>query len=286
MEEEASVITPAEAPALYCISFDMGIRNLACASLRVSHDAYEILDWRLMDVAEMAGQGDTDLGEQKIEEAVDMFSATLAPHIGAWLAVFPQPPVCFIESQPIGLSANNIKAKVLSHVLQTMFSSRGIKVKFVSPALKLRGMAKAEADPGLTKEQAQKKSYTANKRFAMERVEALLQGPWADWYAARKGKKDDLCDALLQGIDAGREMLKPAPKTRAVKSSEPKPKKPRAATVAQKAADSAEADLKELTFRGLREVVDEGRSLSSTLGDDKTQVWEHAWTSASKKRQR
>ena len=133
------------------------------------------------------------------------------------------PDVVYLESQPLGQMARNVKTKTLSHVIQAFMQAREIRVEFVSPKKKLKGM-------GITG------SYGDNKKFAIEKSLSLLkecgQSTWHEWFESKGGKKDDLADALLQGYYAAKDEL--------VKSS--KPVKTRAPRKKQKRDSHADTE--------------------------------------------
>ena len=205
--------------ALTCISIDVGVKNLALARLEVSATAFRVRALQLEDVA-AAAKETRNLNDVPIEALVVMFVAHAAPVLAAHLAA-DAVSIAFIEAQPLGPHACNVKTKVLSHVLQAQLLQAGVRVVFVGSSKKLRGQEGASG-------------YAANKKFAVSRAAALLgeaqnETPSAAaWFAAVKGKRDDLADALLQGVYAARDELvrlaRAAPRRRAAPPRGPKVK--------------------------------------------------------------
>ena len=136
----------------------------------------------------------------------------------------------FLEQQPLGTgeaAARNIKTKVLSHLLQACILRElpGVAITFVSPRKKLRH---AQVALGRAPE-----TYADNKRAAKLLTPLVLRQLGAAAAALdferRKGKKDDLADALLQGLYAAEDWAEEERKRikRVQKSQEPvREKKP------------------------------------------------------------
>jgi hypothetical protein len=157
--------------------------------------------WDVVDVAASAGVTDLNVNSVKVEVLVDIYVRGLLPFLDAWLEGVS---MAFLESQPLGSAACNVKTKTLSHVLQAMIVSRGIPVRFVSPSLKLRAMTEAVDGEG----------YAANKkfavRFALKTLDESGMGEWSAWFGHKvesKEKCDDMADAFLQGLLAGQDEI-------------------------------------------------------------------------------
>lgn len=178
-------------------SFDLGMRNLAwCVLERDGPCAWppkgaRVLSWKLVDISE--GKVD-DLQGADISQCVEMLIHTLKAH-AAELVV----DHVFLELQPTSrMGVSNIKTKVLSHICQGYFYEHGIPVTFVSPKLK----NSVPCDEVVEGTPAQ--MYAARKKHAIAStgvaLAALDDKEWIAWWAHRKGKKDDLADAFLQGL--------------------------------------------------------------------------------------
>lgn len=127
-----------------------------------------------------------NVNKASIETLVDLFVDRLEPKLDYLLK---HVSIVYIEQQPMGIRAMNMKTKVLSHVLQAMLRSRHMPYEFVSPKLKLNSNAETV-------------SYAANKKTAIRRAEELFDPYGRSLYDDMKAKKmklDDVCDAFVQG---------------------------------------------------------------------------------------
>jgi hypothetical protein len=181
------------------VSVDIGWRHLAYADMTISLATLEVHSWEIVDIIE---DDKINVNTTTTEDLIKISAPMLGKIVDTWVTF--KPDVIYLESQPLGQMARNVKTKTLSHVIQAFMQARGIRVEFVSPKKKLKGM-------GLTG------SYGDNKKFAVEKSLVLLkecaQTTWHEWFEAKGGKKDDLADALLQGYYAAKDEL--------VKSSKP-----------------------------------------------------------------
>lgn len=217
------------------LSFDVGTKNLAQCDLSVDAEAFAVHSWSVGTcVAE-----DLNVNKTPIHVLAPEFSKTVKKCAKEWLFEANGQPKpldrVFIENQPMGGrgSARNLKTKILSHVLQCMLLDMrpDVPVTFVHPGLKLKDMPRGE----------EKNTYRQNKLYAIEKTTELVSGPTCSTIEAckkifvdakKKTKKDDLADAFLQGLFAGRmyargDVIEPeAEKKKAVK--EPKAKEPKA----------------------------------------------------------
>ena len=187
------------------LSFDVGIKNLGACHLRLSdRGAVSIADWRVLDIGPGA---DGDLVKSCIA-AMDAAFGGLDEAAVDLVA---------IENQP-GLV--NPKMKSVQAVIHAFFAMRrpGTPVVYVAASGKIktaRAVTGAEAPPRAKRGQAaaavegggapKRTSYRDGKKVVIEAAEVLLRawGLDADLAAMRAHrKKDDLCDAFLQGVGA------------------------------------------------------------------------------------
>lgn len=180
------------------VSFDLGMRNLAwCVLERAApcdwppRDA-SVVAWHLVDISD--GLVD-DLQGADISECVKMLIDTLKRHADELLTA----EHAFLEIQPTSrMGVSNVKTKVLSHICQAYFYEHDIPVTFVSPKLK-NSVPCLDIVVGTPAQM-----YAARKKHAVTSTTAALASlgheSWIAWWAARKGKKDDLADAFLQGL--------------------------------------------------------------------------------------
>lgn len=181
------------------VSVDIGWRHLAYAKLDVTIETFTILEWAVVDIID---DETINVNKTSVEDLVKASAANFGAVVANWTC-----DVAFLELQPLGQMARNVKTKTLSHIFQAMLLARGIRVEFVSPKLKLAGL-----DAG---------SYGQNKKFAVETAYKLVaENEWKTTLDNAK-KKDDLADALVQGIYAARAELTPRPLKR---KREPKQK--------------------------------------------------------------
>lgn len=207
------------------LSVDLGVRNLAWCVLDRDKDAawadapfdgmkVTVHAWRLVDVTEYGSLADdTNLNDLDVADCVPMFIAALKAHreeltSGVELALLEQQPV----GRATGTGApivSNVRTKVLSHILQAFLLEHGVPdIRFVSPRLKTAGV--------------DTETYRDRKKAAVETVTACAPrlGEWGAWWDARRGKRDDLADAFLQGVAGAR---RPRPKSRAAKRPRAEP---------------------------------------------------------------
>jgi hypothetical protein len=214
------------------ISIDIGLRNFAwCTMVRSPcfEDTWKdapflgnsitIHDWNVDDVVKLYAPLDELISVNLNQTDI----ATIVPWFVSFLELRKKelcPPgldLALIEAQPTGhvlpggKSISNIKTKVLSHLLQAFYIQRKVPVKFVSPASKLKYATEYMSD---------KAEYSAHKKGAKLLTEACISKcgtEWADFWFKRKGKKDDLADAFLQGVCADLELKREKKHTQAKK---------------------------------------------------------------------
>ena len=186
------------------LSVDLGTRNLAWCVLTKSPDASlvcppfhkfkaDIHAWRLVDISN--GSSD-NMNDVDIATCVPWFVKTIREHfeemtLGVELALIEAQPTARIIGP--GKSVNNVKTKVLSHILQAMLLDTSIPVKFVSPSKKLKDAIMANPE-----------SYRDHKTAAVKLTDFAAKelGQWGVWWSSLKGKKDDLADSFLQAMYA------------------------------------------------------------------------------------
>ena len=170
----------------------------------------QILEWEVIDIVALNTEDAVNLNETDIATIVPWFVSTLKVYAKALCP--PDLELAMIEAQPTGhmlpggKSISNIKTKVLSHLLQAFYVERGIAVKFVSPACKLRDAKHLMEDAA---------DYGNHKKAAVQlTLEAMkaLDSKWLEHFQRQKRKKDDLADAFLQGVCGDLAEKKKAPK--------------------------------------------------------------------------
>ena len=173
------------------LSFDLGYKNLAFCVVDHTDETFLLRHWRVDDIVE----GHTKAKKPTIEILVKC----LVAHLENIEPLVEGVTDVLIEIQPVGFHRrSNTPMKVLSHVIQGYYCSRGkgLNVAFVSPKQKLKL-------PGCpdTKALKTKERYAAHKKFAVEKCRELLTaGGQEDMIALFAGskKKDDLADCFLQ----------------------------------------------------------------------------------------
>ena len=175
------------------LSFDVGTKHLAYCKVNVTEARqFQILDWQVLSVVPK----EVNVNKTPIEDLVVPFAQVCWEHRKAWLNDVDK---VFIEMQPMGRGARNLKTKILSHILQVLLhQERSVPVQFIHPSLKLKDM------PG-------KHTYRENKKYAVAKTEELLGGSLClqgkDLFIGKK--KDDLADAFLQGFYGTEAIAKP-----------------------------------------------------------------------------
>lgn len=170
------------------LSFDLGYKNLAwCVVEKEDNEDFRILEWRVDDIVE---------GFTKAKKpGIDKLTECMARHLQTMEPLTAGVTDVLIEIQPVGFHRrSNTAMKVLSHVIQAYYFQRGLKVKFVSPKLKL-GLPGCPATKGLKA----KERYALHKAFAIDKCRELVPEGWRERFEAWK-KKDDAADCLLQCI--------------------------------------------------------------------------------------
>lgn len=158
--------------------------------------------WEVVDI--VPPECTESLNSMRVEEFVPWLCAAFEVHKASMLYDRSGSPVeiVFLEQQPLGTgeaAARNIKTKVLSHVLQALIIHElgsVIPIYFISPKKKLRHATLVLGHAPT--------SYAENKKAAKLLAPILLEQLGDDdtskTFRKRKGKKDDLADAMLQAV--------------------------------------------------------------------------------------
>ena len=134
-------------------------------------EMHELIEW---DVVDIINDDAININKSTLELLISRATPKLISLCDVWIPwLLEEDGVVFLESQPLGPMACNVKTKTLSHILQAFFQSRGVRVSFVSPKLKLRGMESTKTATGT--------QYAANKKFSVERVKSLITESWLHW---------------------------------------------------------------------------------------------------------
>jgi hypothetical protein len=178
------------------VSFDIGLRNLAWCDLILDEDI-QLNHW----VVESAVDENINVNATSLEFFVEPFTK-LCVSIVQRLKDMDCIDAILIESQPMGHgrsfggtsmggSPRNLKTKVLSHILQSIFIQNGLnaeKIHFISPMLKLRECPTPYRE----------RNYKDNKKWAIEKTLQLIEKTsWNELFVG--SKRDDLADCFLQG---------------------------------------------------------------------------------------
>ena len=190
------------------LSFDVGLRHLAYAILLVDDGEPRLERWGVIDVME-------GLEGNKSRDAIT--NAIVATLDREFYTVDPQYDDVLIENQP---ARKNPEMKSIQTAIHTYFATLRMyigcvgQIHLVSARRKLQG-----------EDASKKASYRERKALSVELGKKALVEMGGDVADAaieqlnRTKKKDDLCDALLQGL----EWIKPPPpppkKTRPKKST-------------------------------------------------------------------
>lgn len=142
------------------VSVDIGWRHMAFADMTINEDQLIVHSWEIVDVIE---DESVNINNTTTEDLIKRSAPILASVVEKWAN--SDPDVIYLESQPLGQMARNVKTKTLSHVIQAFMQARGIRVEFVSPKKKLKGMTKGKT----------LNSYGDNKKFAIEQSLHLLR---------------------------------------------------------------------------------------------------------------
>ena len=172
------------------LSIDVGIKNLSYCLFSVSNDCVSIKDWKNLIVIE----GNTKKVEfdELVEYVLDTLSEEFSNNDFAANTVL-------IENQPM---LKNGLMKTISVVIYTYFKMMSIQtgcidnVKFVSASNKLKCKRKP------IDSECSKASYKDRKQLSIQIALQYINRLCPDklnWFHEQK-KKDDLADAMCQGI--------------------------------------------------------------------------------------
>lgn len=198
-------------PLIRALSIDIGWKHLAYAMLEVGcenedkqsndDEDFSIKAWN----CESLLTSTINVNDTSLDELIRLTVPSIAKIVDFWKK-WPscedsKPSIAFLEQQPLGMQARNVKSKTLSHVIQGLLISSGIPVVFISPQKKLKYME-------------QSGTYSDNKKFAVEETLRLLNSidpnessnVWLQHFNSFK-KKDDLADSFLQGLYASKDQI-------------------------------------------------------------------------------
>lgn len=169
---------------MYILSIDVGWKHLAYCIMHKK----EILEWEIINLCEE----EVNINSLSIENLIENCKKGIEKFVNdklKQLKNFNENCIVFIESQPMGPFTKNIKTKILSHLLQYLFSIQNIEIKFISSKKKLSVLTNGK----------EKIPYQKLKKLAIEHCKDLLiNTKWFDTFHEKKGKKDDLADCFLQ----------------------------------------------------------------------------------------
>ena len=180
------------------VSFDVGIRNLCVCVLEQttgtlnSEDSIRVcpLHWEVLDLL-------ADNNVRRKHYTIADATTWLVKSMEKRRALVAGVDVAVIEQQPTGRQSNNIKMKVLSHVLQACIHSTcpTAKVQFFNPKVKFRAITQRnnDVDGGAAGTTASRR-YGQRKKMGIAEAQRCL--PLCDvadnvthWFGALK-KKD------------------------------------------------------------------------------------------------
>ena len=212
------------------VSFDMGIRNFCWCVIETTTGAdgcgshleggaatapttppagasdplARVCSWEVIDLL-------ADNGVNRKAYTIELATAWLVQSMQKRQAALEGVEAAVIEQQPTGRQSNNIKMKVLSHVLQAWLQVAlpTARVSFFNPQNKFRALAAAAAARG---SEAGGGSGSASQRYQRRKKIGVAAATHClsvcvvppglrEWYGALK-KKDDAADAFIQGLFA------------------------------------------------------------------------------------
>lgn len=186
------------------VSFDIGVKNLACAVLRigpapVGAAAAEVLFWRVLPLAAEKERIPT------LNELAGRLFAVLDESVAAWEADHGIETIdmLLLENQPSRLngSMKSIQMMIYSYFqLRRHWEGRCSAVQMVSASHKTQGH-ECDIPTPESKGYKAKTGYALNKWNAVQIADHYCSGcPELSAYFRSHKKKDDLADSLCQGI--------------------------------------------------------------------------------------
>jgi len=171
---------------MHVLSIDVGWKHLAYCIL---NNKKEIIEWEIINLCEEEVNVNTLSIENLIENCKKGIEKFVNEKTKQLKDLNNSDIKVFIESQPMGPFTKNIKTKILSHLLQYLFSIQDINIKFISSKTKLSALVNGK----------EKIPYQKLKKLAIEHCKQLLLNTnWFQYFNDIKGKKDDLADCFLQ----------------------------------------------------------------------------------------
>lgn len=173
------------------ISVDVGIRNLATAVLARGSGpdgGVEILDWRTHDVAAAAASGSGTRRRAVPRADPALVVRAVRATVESAASRGPAPVEAVVERQP-GIARGEVRG--VQTATQAAFAALGVPTEEVDPR------AKARVPRGVAGHAARKAAAVDAARAALAEDPGL--SGWARVFEAAP-KRDDLADALLQGL--------------------------------------------------------------------------------------
>ena len=177
---------------------------------------WRIVDWRLIDCAELACVPDVNVNATP-HETCCLIVLTALERVESTVIVKPPPDIVYIERQPGNMQikmrqvASAIKNWMHGKYLATgasppiEFVGGGVKLAAAYEALGKTPLKGPEMDTG--REESRKQlnlKYKTDKAVGVEFVDKILPAfddceIWSTMFASASTKRDDLADSLLQG---------------------------------------------------------------------------------------
>lgn len=197
-------------------SFDVGLRHLAMCIMETDGTNWRIVDWRLIDCAELACVPEVNVNATP-HETCSMIVLTALERVSDCVIVSPPPNIVYIERQPGNMQVKMRQvASSIKNWMHGKYLAKGASppIEFVGGGVKLAAAYEAlEKTPlkGPTMDTGREESrhqlnlkYKMDKAVGVEFVELILprfqdHAKWSEMFASASTKRDDLADSLLQG---------------------------------------------------------------------------------------